>query len=457
MPLRSLADNWVAAVRKKNREVFSELDVLLRALDRFFNIDNLPLAKEDAANRNFFDELSAARDTILRIVGLLETIIPEGKKNVYWFQKFAHSKFLDDRKRDALRDELYRQDVPEKSLFLLYDAFINLKGIISDILKTEHIPYLTFLNIGQVVGREIRENVFFNPFTKELNPEFDVIENREVSRVVKEIRDPEVKKYCSVVLLYLFRFLRYLRFADTSSRFGSLSSSLLIILLLRSEFAVFLAYADKVMRKVRDEELRMFLKVLSYQFSMESKRVFLQEMKEVFRNRSPQYLKGKIENGHGILKNLAEQCVVQLVLFFDPGAKGHEIFETFITKLEQSLRLREDILVLNRFLALMEEKDPGKRCAVFDAMRNFMLYFQSFTFKLLRFDDYEEFFSFFNRVLAFRREDVNGRSFDKMMDKVRQFRIFTETCLRQISNRAELRDVQVDMKRVENSLQQYLQ
>jgi len=455
MPMRSLADNWVSSIKKKNKDVFSELDVLLRGLDRFFNVDNLPLSKENVANRNFFDELSAGKDTMLRIVGLLETIIPEGKKNIYWFQKFAHSKFLNDKKRDALREELYKQDVPEKSLFLLYDTFINLKGIISDILKTEHIPYLTFTNIGQIVGREIRENTFFNPFKQDLHPDFDVIENREVSRVVKDIKDPEVKKYSSMVLLYLFRFLRYLRYADTSSRFGSLNSSLLIILLLRSEFTVFLAYLDKAMRKVKDDEFRTFLKVISYQFSMESKRVFLQELKEVFRNKSPQYLKGKIENSHGILKNLAEQSIVQLVHFFNPEVKGNEIFDTFVTKLEQSLRLREDVLILNRFLALMEEGRDERRLHVFDSMRNFMLYFQSFTFKLLRYDDYEEFVSFFNKALAFNREDVKG--FDKMLDKFRQFRIFTETCLRQFSSRAELSDLPVDMKRVENSLNQYLQ
>ncbi len=86
-----------------------------------------------------------------------------------------------------------------------------------------------------------------------------------------------------------------------------------------------------------------------------------------------------------------------------------------------------------------------------------MFYFQSFTFKLLRYDDYEEFSSFFYKVLSFNRDEVNGKGFDKMLDRLRQFRIFTETCLRQISGRAELGDLPVDMERVENSLKQYLQ
>ncbi len=86
-----------------------------------------------------------------------------------------------------------------------------------------------------------------------------------------------------------------------------------------------------------------------------------------------------------------------------------------------------------------------------------MLYFQSFTFKLLRYDDYEEFATFFNKVLVFNVTNAKGQEFDRMLDKFRQFRIFAETCLRQISSRTELRDLPVDMARVENSLSQYLQ
>lgn len=456
MAEQTRSDSWISSAKKKNKDVFSELDVLLRALDRFFNIENLPLSKEDVSGKNFFDEMAAVKDTILRVVGLLDLLIPETRKNAYWFQKFAHSKFLTDKKRDALSEELYKQDVPEKSLFLLYDSFVNLKGIIADIMKTDHIPYLTFTNIGQILGRDLRENVHFNPFKHELNPQFDVIENSEISRMVKEIKAQDIRKHVSVMLLHLFKFLRYLRYADASTKFGSLNSSLLIILLLRSEFALFVGYLDTVIRKVLDDGFRTFIKAISYQFSMESKRVFLQELRDVFKNKSPQYLKGRMENSHGILKNLSEQSIIQVVHYFAPNVRESDIFETVITRIEQSLRLREDILILHRFLSLLEREPAEKRPHVFDAMRNFMLYFQSFTFKLLRYDDYEEYVSFFTKVLAFNRNEVRGKGFDKLSDKIRQFRIFTETCLRQISNRAELAGVPADKNRIENSLNQYL-
>lgn len=453
----ALSDSWVALSKEKNKDTFSELDVLLRAIDRFFNIENLPLSKEDIANKNFVDELMIVRDVILRIVGLLEIVIPEHKRNVYWFQKFALAKYLNDKKRDAFREELYKQDVPEKSLLLLYDSFINLKGIVTDILKSETIPYLTFTNIAQLTGKDLRENIHFNPFKKDIDPDFDVIENRTVSRVVKGIREKEAKKCISVLLLFLFKFLRYLHHADSSSKFGSLHSSFVIILLLRLEIALFRAYIEKISVGLPDESLRTLLTSISYQFAVEAKRVFQQELKDIFVNKSSPRLKGSIENSHGILKNLSEQSIIQIVQFFKPDVKGSEIFESFMTKHRQSLRLREDLLILHRFLTLMDEQASAEgRLRIFGAMRNFMFYFQSFTFRLLRYDDYVEFTSFFDKTLTCSPDNTKGKNVDRLLGRISHFRLFIETCLRHLANRAELLDRPADMERVEASVNQYL-
>lgn len=449
--------NWVGLARKRNPEVFSELDTFLKAIDRFFNTDNLPISREDLTSRNFYHELIAVREVILRIVSLIEMVIPEGKRNLYWFQKFAQTKLLSDRKRDALREDLYRQDTPEKSLLLLYDSFVNLKGLVSDIIRTEHIPFLTFSNIGQLIGKEIGENIFFNPFKKEIDPDIDVIDNKEVSRIVKSITDKVAKKYVSLILLNLFKLLRYLRSVDNSQRFGSLSAAAVILILIRSEIEVSRGYLDRSANSLKDNALSMLFKAIGYQFSMESKRVYNQELKEIFRNRSISHLKARIENSHGILKNLAEQSVIQIVQFFAPNVKGEDVFESFITRLEQSLKLREDIIILEKFLKLFEDsKSVEDRHKVFDAMINYMLYFQSFTFRLLRYEDYEEFSSFFDKVLSLGR-GINESDIQGLLEEVHKFRIFVETCIRQISNRAELLNIPPDMNKIDDNLRQYLQ
>ncbi len=447
---------WVNLSKKKNPEVFSELHTFLKALDRFFNIENLPISKDDLTKRNFFHELIAVREVILRVIGLIELVIPETKRNIYWFQKFAQTKLLSDKKRDALRDELYKQDTPEKSLLLLYDSFINFKGLVSDIVKTEYITFLSFSNIGQLIGKEIKENIFFNPFKKEIDPEIDAIHNREVSKVVKSIIDREIKKHISLLLLHLFRFLRYLKSVDNCQRFGSLNAAAVILILIRSEIEVFRGLLERILDTIKDRELSMLISALVYQFTIESKRVYNQELKEFFRNRSVSHLKVSIENSHGILKNLTEQCIIQIIQFFNPSLNGEDIFESFVTKFEQSLKLRDDVIILQKFLRLFEDsKTVQEKQKVSDAMINYMHYFQSFTFRLLRYSDYEEFAAFFDKVFSLGK-DLDEKNTLGLLEEVHKFRIFVETCIKQISNRAELRNIQPDMEKINDSIKQYL-
>jgi hypothetical protein len=101
---------------------------------------------------------------------------------------------------------------------------------------------------------------------------------------------------------------------------------------------------------------------------------------------------------------------------------------------------------------LIEEKMclPEERPGIFKSIQNFMQYFESFTFKLLRYDDYDEFQSFFSEILSLKESDLN-----KALEKIHNFKIFLETTLRQIANRSELRDKPIDMNQAEEILKQY--
>jgi archaeosine-15-forming tRNA-guanine transglycosylase len=452
-------EDWISEAKKDNKDLFSELDVFLSALDRFFTIENLTTSDKDLSNKNFFNELVTVRDAILHVLGILEVIIPESRKNAYWFQKFAETKFMSEHKRDALREELYKQDTPEKGLYLLYDTFINLKGVITDLIRSRTISYMGFCNIGHLINKEIRENIFFNPFKRNVTPEHDVINNSEISEIVKAIGDRELKKHLSLIYLYLFRFLRFMGFIDISTqRLVSLNSSLIILILMRAEIKVFIGYVEKSIEKIQEPELVTLLKSLRYQFSMETKRVYLQELKDIHRKKMSSQFRGKIENGHGILKNLTEQSIVLLSQYFKPEIKGEDIFESFVTKVEQSLRLREDIFVLHEFISLFESRVESlkERTKFFVSLKNYMLYFESFTFRLLRHDDYEEFLQFFNEINSVNNKAVCGPEFDKIFDRIMHFKIYLETTLRHINNRSEISGKELDMERVKSLIDQYI-
>jgi hypothetical protein len=456
---RPESESWVALSKEANRNLFSELNVLLRALDRFLISENSSSPKESPVNKNFFNELKTVRDVILRMLGILEVVIPESKKNSYWFQKYAESKLLTGRRKEYFREEMYRQETPENSIFLLYDSFISLKGVITDILRSNRISYMSYTNIGQLIKKEIRDNIHFNPFAREVNPEFDVIEHREITDIVKGIGDKNTKKIISVIFLHLFKFLRYLGHVDIATqRSISLSCSLLVLILLKTEIELFRKYVEKTEDKLKDESLNATLQSLSFQFSMESRRVYLQELKDALIVSSPRQFRGRIENSYGIMRNLTEQSVIQLAQFWRPELKGRELFESYTTKLEQSLKLREDIYVLLRLTSIFEKTGltkPG-RVKAFKSLISFMAYFESFTFRLLRYDDYEEFAAFFSKISKFGVEDMAGEGFEKFFEECSHLKIFLETTYRQIANRAELKETELDKKKAEGLLRQYL-
>ena len=117
------------------------------------------------------------------------------------------------------------------------------------------------------------------------------------------------------------------------------------------------------------------------------------------------------------------------------------------------MKLREDIYVLHKFLTLLEEQtvSPDDRADIFKSLKNFMFYFESFTFKLLRYDDYDEFASFFHDLFSLKQFD-----FDKIQERIHNFNIFLETTLRHLSNRAEFTGKPLNTERAEKLFQQYL-
>ena len=445
---------WIESIKDEHHALFAELDVLLRALDRYFIVDNLPASRQSYSTKDMRFELENAKDGILRVLTIIEAIMPESNRNAYWFQKFAENKLMDARRRDQVRAGMYKQNTPEKSLYVLFDTFINLKSLALDLLRNREIYYMSLKNLGEILSKEIRENHYFNPFKMEVNPDFDFIENEEITRIVRSIDNKEVKKSVSIMFIHMFRLLRYLKTMDHRSlNEVSMHCSLLIFSLLKSEIETFRSYIDRSIPGIDDLEFEMLSQSLSYQVGMESKRVFQQELKDLDERKNEVQVRGRIESSRGILKNLVEHAIIQLARHWEEDIKGEDVFDVFITKAAQSMKLREDTYVLNRIVSEGIKADEEIRSGVFSMLMNYMEYFENFTFKLLRYSDYEHFANLFNTIRDGYR---GGEDMKKLMDTCHQFNIYLDTTLGQIDQRADLKDKPLDVEKVEDIVKQYL-
>jgi len=439
---------------EKHFRIISELKILLKALDRFFISGVLPLTEENITLKDFSNELNVVKDVILRILSILEVIIPESIKNAYWLRKYAETKFFSLYPNISIIEDIRKQDKPEKSLLLLYDSFINLKGIISDILKSEFISYTSFKNVGDSIKKELRENKYFSPFQRDIDPEIDKIENNNISTIIKNIKDKNIRKYIALFYIYIFRVLKYLQYVDISSHNKiTLNNSVILLFLLKTEIILITDFLNKGKKIVNETKLKDLLNIISYQISMETKRVYDQELKNVFKNISPEELRGKLENSKGILTNLFEQIIVQVTKYFKPEINGKDIFESFVTRLHQSLKLRNDIYVFLKILEKLELDLPKtqKREKILRSLNEFLYYFKSSTLKLIRFNDYEFFDKFINEISTIKEYKDN-----KLLERIKHFKIFLETCINQIGEREELKGIPIDQKMVEETLKQFL-
>lgn len=394
----------------------------------------------------------------MKIIALIEYLLPENEKNSYWFRKYAEQRFMSISLRDSLRDELYRQDSPEKGLLLLYDTFVNIKTLVFDLLKTQSIPYISYKDIGNIISREIRENKYFNPFGKTISEE-DRIENPIISKTIRIIKDGTVKKHISLIILALFRIIRILKYVATDMPDQAvLNRSIAVLFLIRSELEELRRLLEIASSRIQDEEISSFLKGLSYQISMETKRVFSQELKDITKKIGQKRQRGRIENSSGIIKNFIEQTIVQVIQLFNPALRGEEIFPTFVTKKQLSIKLREDVTVMHKIVSAVLENGLNRE-ELLGALRNYIYYFQSFTFRLLRYDDYEDFSAFIDEIFKYLRisikEPRTSRTSIKFIERLNHFKIFLETILRQISQREELQGEPVDEERIKAIMNQF--
>jgi hypothetical protein len=159
-------ERWLRTLAVDGREeVLFEFEMLLRSLERYFNVHNLPLeSQSEILSRDFKEELGAVGETIGRAVQLTQLLLdPPSNRNLV-FRKYLESQLADDRTRGKLLEQQLSQETPQESLFLLRSGFAALRGVLEALLRLPSHPYQLFVDVGQLVVREVALNKYFRPF-----------------------------------------------------------------------------------------------------------------------------------------------------------------------------------------------------------------------------------------------------------------------------------------------------
>ncbi len=458
----------------KNRILF-ELESLLKGLDRFFNVANLPIVNmEQVITLNFVDELEIVQKFVERLVELSGKLLDASRQEDYQFRCYVENKLLGDYERTRWREAVLNQATPPDSLFILFSAFSNIREILKGLVTMKRVPYTLFFNVGSLVTREIVSNRYFNPAgAVEFRPEYDRVTNRRVKRVIKTIDDPLSQRQVMIVILAFNRLLQYLDFiAPSAESIGALKSSLLFFALIHSESMYLMEFMEKnlpaILKDSENEKAAEFLDTcdaLSFQLSMEMKKIHAGELLNLSKHQSLDAARSAVENSHGILVNFFQQSMIQLLSVFDPDILGEQVFPHFISRKRMSIKLREDVAVLqslmDRFEEITETTEAGQQL---DTYVKYLLLLKAMaarmrheTLPLMRYQDLVEFEKFIRFIEALEPAWLeHDEKLDNFKMDAKFFKIFVETTLGHINNRTDLQDIPLDEKRVENVLKRFI-
>jgi hypothetical protein len=464
-------------VEKKQEKLF-ELEVLLKGLDRFFNLDNQPISDpEQVLSRDFANELRILRNAVFRVIILSRILLPDREARSLHFKNYVETRLASDFQRAQIIERTLSQRTPVESLYVLCHSFINFHELLNNLLKLQDQSYFIFHHLEQLISREIAANRFFNPFKAAgFAPHYDVIQSSRISRIVRTIPDPNAKRYISMSFLMLYKLLRYLSFIPSDSTdLDTLKNSLLIYALIRSEGLLIgglfenelsrqISRAHGISRSTRDDLLKL-LDPCAYQINSEIYKIFQLELKDAATQEDPNILRTGITRSRGLLTNMFQQIIVQLAQIFEPELEGKDLFRDYISRLEQSLKLRKDVWLFKRIIenleAVIEECEPrAEHVPIIEAiktLRNFIFYYQNISFQFVRSADRDDFDFFFQIVDGLPPSAAESpENFEPFKRELHSFKLFLETTLTNINNRSELRGLPFGTEEGERLLAQFL-
>src|ERR1700682_1154017 len=140
-------DRWIRSLEISGREeILFELEMLLRGVDRFFNLRNLSGDVQPPQERDWREELKAIRDAVHRSVHLSRRLIAQRQEQALLFRSFVEGSLADDRARARLGAELREQRTPEESLYLIRTGLVAHQGILDHLLRVGAAPQAVVLD-----------------------------------------------------------------------------------------------------------------------------------------------------------------------------------------------------------------------------------------------------------------------------------------------------------------------
>ena len=456
-------------------EKLVQFETHLKALERFFNLENHPARSTGPIGfqENLATEVMLAEREFRRLVQLGRGIMDESDVNALAFRSYIESEWVGDAGRDALLAEYSNQKTWRDSLFLLLEGLQSLATLASGVRTANSAGLATFRALGQQFRSLMAHNRFFSPVRA--RPVFLFAERLThpiLRRAVIECPDEHLRRGMALVLSIYTRHLRVLGWIEIGSdQREELLDAVPLLTLLRSDFMILRPFLEKAFPKrffVQDtstgveEDLRARIDGFCFELQVEARKAFEAFLLDFTQTTSLKKMRGSLEAAHGLLTSLLEQAVTTLVGVTLPGIADKDIFPSCLMRRQQSLRLREDLWLFGEVLGhvtefLASDALPESKKLAYRGLLDFLTYFENLSMQFVRYWDREPFEHFCREMRALRDERFSDPlRCEDIASNFDCFRVFIQTILGLVNLRADLHSTVLDEVRAKRALMQFV-
>jgi len=398
-----------------------ELGLWLLALHSFLNLRNHPLGESERAEllqRDFAPETRIAQQTLRRCLRLLLTLRPNESAPV----------------NDA--PSLASEDITIQSerLAPLIEVLGDAHGLCEALLAAPRISFHAWGSFSRLLARELAQLDAHTSLMLKARAQSLLDQQPELFTLTERLTPDALGADMHAIFARLALMLDELRFvSETLRRDAPLKQTLPIFTLVHEEARTLIDLIER--RALPADELsataRTELDGVSYAVGMELCKVFAHELVGLAALRDPNIIYARIENAHGLLRDCFQQITVALAQVFDPAFDGTRLFQTFRTRLEQSLVLRRDLWSLLEHVRRAEQEADEPRPLTPLLAR--LEAFQGSSMAHLMFKDWEAFERFVHEL-------KEGKNPTELKNTLHRFGTFLEALFSQINMRAVLAD-----------------
>jgi hypothetical protein len=440
-------ERWIRGLPITGREeILFELEMLLRGVDRFFNLRNLFGEALPPPERDWREELKAARDAIHRSIHLSRRLIAPPQEQALLFRSFVEGALADDRARAKLGAELREQRTPEESLFLLRTGLVAHQGILDQLARLDLAPQSLFMDVGRALQHELFVSRYFCPPNPlEFRGEYDRVGSVRLLEVLRSTPDDKKRKAFALALLAAFRSLRSLRYVPAPP-VPHTRRVLVILALVRSELHALVGYLENDVPRLLATPEGVGSAAGMAREAAQRIRSVLEIVPPILG--APLTDREQLDTQRDKLVEATKEAIGAIAFSLDAGLGTKALFEDESARLEQSERLRRDLWVfreLCRETAVHLDK-PEADTELAEPLRLYAIEFRDVGYQLLRHSDRELFDRFLDLLegWAGHRGETSAIRLQRLRNDCRRFAEILDRALELVGKRSELKRNPID-------------